>query len=80
MTYSTAVTRDIAAPSEKVWALVTDLPRMGEWSPENAGRQIVHVHRLIVQKHILVAVDRHHHPLLGNLFYRPRLRHIHFNP
>ena len=37
MTYSTAVTRDIAAPSEKVWALVTDLPRMGEWSPENAG-------------------------------------------
>jgi uncharacterized protein YndB with AHSA1/START domain len=37
MTYPTAVTRDIAAPSEKVWALVTDLPRMGEWSPENAG-------------------------------------------
>ena len=28
---------DIAAPAEKVWALVSDLPRMGEWSPENAG-------------------------------------------
>ena len=37
MTYPTAATRDIAAPAEKVWALVTDLPRMGEWSPENAG-------------------------------------------
>ena len=41
MTYPTAVTRDIAAPSEKVWALVTDLPRMGEWSPENAGGEWV---------------------------------------
>src|SRR5271156_1062152 len=37
MTYPTAVTQDIAAPPEKVWALVSDLPRMGEWSPENAG-------------------------------------------
>ena len=37
MAYPTAVTRDIAAPAEKVWALVSDLPRMGEWSPENAG-------------------------------------------
>ena len=27
----------IAAPAETVWALVSDLPRMGEWSPENAG-------------------------------------------
>ena len=24
-------------PPRKVWALVSDLPRMGEWSPENAG-------------------------------------------
>lgn len=24
----------IAAPAEKVWALVTDISRMGEWSPE----------------------------------------------
>lgn len=28
---------DIAAPAEKVWSLVSDLPRMGEWSPENTG-------------------------------------------
>jgi len=32
-----SVTRDIAAAPERVWALVTDLPRMGEWSPENQG-------------------------------------------
>jgi len=37
MPYPTAATREIVAPAEKVWALVTDLPRMGEWSPENAG-------------------------------------------
>jgi uncharacterized protein YndB with AHSA1/START domain len=28
---------DIAAPADKVWSLVSDLPRMGEWSPENTG-------------------------------------------
>jgi uncharacterized protein YndB with AHSA1/START domain len=32
-----AVSRDIAAPAETVWALIADLPRMGEWSPENTG-------------------------------------------
>lgn len=37
MAYPTAVTREIAAPAEKVWSLVSDLPRMGEWSPENTG-------------------------------------------
>jgi uncharacterized protein YndB with AHSA1/START domain len=37
MTYATAVTREISAPPEKVWNLVADLPRMGEWSPENVG-------------------------------------------
>jgi ligand-binding SRPBCC domain-containing protein len=37
MTYPTAASLDIDAPPEKVWALVSDLPRMGEWSPENAG-------------------------------------------
>ncbi len=37
MAYPTAATRDIAAPAEKLWQLVSDLPRMGEWSPENAG-------------------------------------------
>jgi ligand-binding SRPBCC domain-containing protein len=28
---------DISAPADKVWSLVSDLPRMGEWSPENTG-------------------------------------------
>lgn len=28
---------EIAAAPEAVFALVTDLPRMGEWSPENRG-------------------------------------------
>jgi hypothetical protein len=37
MAYPTAVSREIAAPAEKVWNLVADLPRMGEWSPENQG-------------------------------------------
>jgi hypothetical protein len=37
MTQPVSVTRDIAASPEKVWSLVTDLPRMGEWSPENQG-------------------------------------------
>jgi len=37
VSYATAVSRDIAAPAEKLWALVADLPRMGEWSPENTG-------------------------------------------
>jgi uncharacterized protein YndB with AHSA1/START domain len=32
-----SVTRAIAAPPERVWGLITDLPRMGEWSPENTG-------------------------------------------
>jgi len=31
------VTHEIPAPAEKVWSMVTDLPRMGEWSPENRG-------------------------------------------
>jgi uncharacterized protein YndB with AHSA1/START domain len=37
MTYKVAVVREVSASPEKVWALVTDLPRMGEWSPENLG-------------------------------------------
>jgi uncharacterized protein YndB with AHSA1/START domain len=28
---------DIAASPELIFAMVTDLPRMGEWSPENQG-------------------------------------------
>ena len=37
VSYSTAVSRGISAPAARVWALVSDLPRMGEWSPENKG-------------------------------------------
>lgn len=32
-----SVTREIAASPQRVWAMVADLPRMGEWSPENEG-------------------------------------------
>ncbi len=32
-----SVTKEIPAPADVVWALVSDLPRMGEWSPENEG-------------------------------------------
>ena len=31
------VTERIAAPATKVYDMVSDLPRMGEWSPENTG-------------------------------------------
>ena len=31
------VTREVSAPADHVWAMVTDLARMGEWSPENRG-------------------------------------------
>jgi uncharacterized protein YndB with AHSA1/START domain len=37
MTANLSVTRDIAASPAKVWAMISDLPRMGEWSPENTG-------------------------------------------
>jgi uncharacterized protein YndB with AHSA1/START domain len=37
MSDQVAVTRDIAAPAGLVWELVSDLTRMGEWSPENRG-------------------------------------------
>jgi uncharacterized protein YndB with AHSA1/START domain len=33
----TTVSIDIAAPAEQVWALVSDLTRMGEWSPETTN-------------------------------------------
>jgi uncharacterized protein YndB with AHSA1/START domain len=41
MTKTVSVTRDINAPAERVWSMVTDLPRMGEWSPENQGGEWV---------------------------------------
>lgn len=31
------VSTDIAAQASDVWAMVSDLTRMGEWSPENEG-------------------------------------------
>lgn len=31
------VTKDVAAPAEVVWAMLSDLTRMHEWSPENDG-------------------------------------------
>jgi hypothetical protein len=37
MPYPTAVSRDFDVPAQDVFALVSDLTRMGEWSPENAG-------------------------------------------
>jgi uncharacterized protein YndB with AHSA1/START domain len=37
MTDQVSVTREIAAPAEQVWAMVSDVTRMGEWSPENQG-------------------------------------------
>lgn len=30
-------TIEVAAPAEQLWAMVTDITRMGEWSPENVG-------------------------------------------
>jgi len=32
-----SVSRVIAAPADQLYAMVSDLPRMGEWSPENTG-------------------------------------------
>jgi len=32
-----SVTTEIAAPADRVWAMVADVTRMGEWSPENVG-------------------------------------------
>jgi uncharacterized protein YndB with AHSA1/START domain len=32
-----SVSRDINAPADKVYALISDITRMGEWSPENTG-------------------------------------------
>lgn len=34
MAATTEVSIDVQAPPERIYALVSDLPRMGEWSPE----------------------------------------------
>jgi ligand-binding SRPBCC domain-containing protein len=31
------VSKDMNAPAERVWAMISDVTRMGEWSPENQG-------------------------------------------
>lgn len=37
MTSTVHASRAIAASPDTVWAMVSDLPRMGEWSPEATG-------------------------------------------
>jgi uncharacterized protein YndB with AHSA1/START domain len=37
MTERVSVSREIAAPAERVWEMVSDVTRMGEWSPETVG-------------------------------------------
>ena len=37
MASSVHASRTIAAPADAVWAMVSDLTRMGEWSPEATG-------------------------------------------
>ena len=37
MSDQVSVTREIGAPADRVWAMVSDITRMGEWSPENQG-------------------------------------------
>lgn len=36
------VSREIAAPPERLYAMVSDVTRMGEWSPENQGGEWLH--------------------------------------
>ena len=36
------VTMEINAPPDRVWAMVADVTRMGEWSPENEGAEWLH--------------------------------------
>ena len=37
MAEQVSVTREIGAPAEQVWAMVSDVTRMGQWSPETEG-------------------------------------------
>lgn len=37
MSKPVSVTREVGAPCEELYAMVSDLRRMGEWSPENEG-------------------------------------------
>src|SRR5580704_17683494 len=37
VTDTVSVSKEIGAPAGDVWAMVADLTRMGEWSPESEG-------------------------------------------
>ena len=37
MADTVSVSRTIAASAEQLWGMVSDITRMGEWSPENTG-------------------------------------------
>lgn len=37
MSKQVTVSRDIAAPAKVVWGLISDITRMGEWSPETTA-------------------------------------------
>jgi uncharacterized protein YndB with AHSA1/START domain len=37
VTEQVSVTREVRAPAAQVWAMISDVTRMGEWSPENEG-------------------------------------------
>jgi uncharacterized protein YndB with AHSA1/START domain len=39
MSAAVTVSREIAAPADTVWAMLSDVTRMGEWSPENTGAE-----------------------------------------
>jgi len=41
MSHQVEVSRVVAASPQRVYELVSDLPRMGEWSPENTGGEWV---------------------------------------
>jgi hypothetical protein len=37
MSETASVSREMGASPERIWSLVSDLSRMGDWSPENTG-------------------------------------------